>query len=321
MSRSLSKGYFRYLNRFQIVPPHDSFPTETLSNEHPLILQIACDNNGDPLHEYTKWVRILNLFIRGGMMPISNWKQYIWSSWDKTRGSHLPEWVDAEYFVALTEQVKGFDSTSGIEPVPIITDDQYYGVLGWHFRSCPDAMVGGELSIPSSLPARLKQVEDLEKAKPKLYERFIRACAWVEIANKVSYELQTLKMIALVIAVESLLENSQLVECPHCLESLICQSCKKLVSRPGLSKKFHTFMSKYAGKSGNEAHKEFIKNIYPLRGRAVHSGRLLQSELMPYGDLIEDFKHDKKELNNLANLSEGVRVAIVNWLTDANNPH
>lgn len=283
-------GYFKYEDKFQIIPPLKEWPTEKFA-PYPFMLQIAYDNS-EWWEKYVTLRRILNLLIVPGVKDAARNGIQAWASFHPSTGGHYtPEYVQTGYLIdGFVWAGEGFDDISALHPITFCPDNEYYGPISKQFGT-------REFILPEGLTNRLTSIERLKK-DPSLYKKFFMACTWFEMSGEISQHQSSLRVAALVTCIECLLDHNS-KKCAQCHQDIY-----------NTTRKFNDFIKQYTQYSG-EVDKLF-KKIYPIRSDIDHGIWLSSMELTPW--LFPDLQENPDIEDIFIELGNIVRIAIINWL-------
>jgi hypothetical protein len=213
-SRMPVTGWFRYRDRFQLIPlpPEAPRPTTPALGGYPLIIQYCFEGSSDAaLQNYRQFRarRELELLIAAlshhieGSIP--QMMQYHWTTISKgppplAQPEYCPE---AYYWPGASDlTVVEYSTVDQWMPVPRLPHQEYYAQL--------NMSVGRPMMLPDSFEELLGAYFNRE---PDERDRFLRASYWYQIANRTARRSNTASYSALCSAVEALMGP----ECPHCL--------------------------------------------------------------------------------------------------------
>jgi hypothetical protein len=286
-SQAPLRGWFRYGDRFQLLPVPSVAPTQEFSwGNNPLTVEVKFERSSDAgvigrrhdrsLREVERLLSVFTAIPLKRLMVQSHW---------------VRDPRDADGAVLLAQEgyqwpgrqalLDDFSDVSGIPPAPLVPTGEYYGHLGID-----------SLKLPSDLSAAFDAYYRLEEGQRK---RFLCAAYWVNHA--ISSSSTSASHVALVQAIEA-------VMLPQSNE--VCAACGK-PKGDGPTAAFQKFVDEY---SRGVPEKE-RKNFYNVRSALTH-GRWLH-----HWDDIDGFNFSPistAEQINLRWLFSIARIVLVNWL-------
>ena len=305
-SRLPLNGWFRYKDRFQLIPVPPEAPRPAPGmwalGGFPLLMQYRVAGSPDPAiqnlrrfntsRELELLCTVLSQHIEGGIPPMM---RYHWF----TVAAHDPQQQRTEFgpegygWPAFNRSfMSEYSSVETWKPVPRMPHEDYFGQS--------NLSVGADLMLPDTfemlLDAYFQRGEEDR-------DRFIRASHWYQFATyRTAGHHATAAYSALCSAVETLMgpEPPDQPKCAHCGRT----------QGGGVSQRFRQFLTRWApGPSiaaGNRT------RLYELRNKVSHGGRLLHSDRFGWGvALSPGHLQDWTDYSAMARM---VRVILVNWL-------
>jgi hypothetical protein len=294
-------GWFRYGDRFQLVPapPQAPRPRHGPGGE-PLLLEYAfrgCSNRQVEFRRSVLMRRELELLctslipnIDGGVGHLG---RHMWCEVGQleTPPTQRSEYCQEGYaWDGSGAAMSGFSAVNNLEPVTRVPAQDYYNDLS--------IKVGRPLAIPDSIERHL---DDYFALEPPDHERFMRACFWCQHAQRQWETSYSGAYTALVSAVEALV--------PPSIGGERCVACSKTLG-PGPTQLFKAFVEEHAP-GGITASRR--GELYALRSALSHGGKLLHIDEVGFlgGNRSEIWRQRRKHQEMWAL----VRVILVNWLS------
>jgi hypothetical protein len=302
-SRLAFNSWFRYRDRFQLipVPPEAPRPTVPLSGGHPLLLQYRFGGSSNAYVQTQRQCiasRELELLCVAlsqhivGSIPTTN--RYHWSLVGQadapTRCSE--HCLEAYYWPGFTGGIaKEYSTVAAWNPTPRLPHEEYYRQLG--------ISVGQEMTLPDSFEELLDAYFRLTSEER---DRFIRASHWYQFAGRAAGESYTARYSALCSAVEALMG-------PEPPGQPKCAKCGR-TSGGGVRQRFREFLKRWApGPTVTEADRQ---KLYTLRAKATHGGHLLHGDRFAWGGGFSPA--GLEDWSMLLSMWRLVRIILVNWL-------
>jgi hypothetical protein len=303
------KGYFRSdAGTLRITPPPTEAPTlNVLIGDHPSVIEFPVKlsndwqiNNIRRLRGMLEWTWTLNSLLRvnincQGPRTQNHWVVCPDDSVPIPTQEHV-KWAQEFY------TIDGFVSRSErfTEPtwpaVPVIDDNEYY---------YSDYLRTEELAIPKSFSAMLDAVVGLPDGE---HRRFMRAAQWMYVANAHWPHHASSYYIALVAAIESL------VEIPTGAAKR-CAQCGRDIG-PGATQRFQDFVEAHTWQGAAENASK--KWLYAIRSRLAHGGDLFQLDEAPWDwSLSTSYLSQREAWTEISNLG---RIVLINWLLKDKSP-
>ncbi|MNQ83902.1 hypothetical protein D3C85_990050 [compost metagenome] len=205
-----------------------------------------------------------------------------------------PIWGQESYFCReVSANISSFSEVTCLDSIPVTPSNRHYNYLYHH--------IDDVFSLPEDITLILDSYFILSEADKNA---FLSACALFEQGANTWSVSPSLSFIGFVSCLETLvnIENKN-IPVEKCAQ---CQQKKHQVT-----KKFLNFMSKYG--NDDPSFKKFSNRIYTYRSNIVHSGQLLNGDLMPakfgHHDSIEDDDFRKGVIR-------ACRICMVNWLIE-----
>jgi hypothetical protein len=188
-----------------------------------------------------------------------------------------------------TAPANDFTPVVGLDPVPTIDDDEYYGRLG----ISADSM---HVDVPALLPRLLDRYAT---AAPADRDTFLRACYWLSRSRPAARLSMSLAYISVINSVEVLVRDAEPDPCPTCGRD----------RGPGPTARFREVVERYA------TDVEGVSQLYAVRSKRVHGGSILDLDLPEAWATLDP---DQIEQHGQYGLAGRVATAvIINWFFDA----
>jgi hypothetical protein len=198
------------------------------------------------------------------------------------------KWAQELYWIdGFADYADGFSPARDAQVV-LIPHDEYYAPA---FRSTADDVV-----LPDSLSRLLLAYSELERVERR---RFLRACMWLQVAERSwDYSMSTW-FTALVSSLETLVLPSG-------------ERCSKCGSVVGETRSFKEFVAHYSPSSEPAVR----DSIYEMRSTIAHGSAFLEADAAPWAS--SPITPDRVlQLELMDDLVTVVRETIVNWLLEA----
>jgi hypothetical protein len=294
-------GYWRYRDKFQILPPPSGapLPREVMA-DWPLMLEMrfsSPNQSGLIMNrrmQSASRLRVLLpvLLVGPGYQPhfyrgVKHWV-YPLTSDDQSSALGASIWTQEGYqFPGWVPSVGSeLSPVGGLEAAPIVDDtDGYYRPRG--------IGVDDVFQVPAVLPHLLDKYYALSEISAARYRR---ACYWFCLAQFYwNYSFST-SFFAYVVAIESLLADMPPHMCPVC----------NAPHHPSITQAFKDFL---------EAHVPDVperQKFYAMRSGIAHGSTLLGFDIREEFDGF--YPGEVNQRSEIDALSQVCRVALVNWL-------
>jgi len=184
-----------------------------------------------------------------------------------------------------------FSSVQDRPKIEQVTTQEYYTRWG--------QLAGRSLEIPDSLDKLLSAFFSLSL---KDRQKFLRAAYWFSQAKAAYLDSKSYQYVALVMAIETLANESVLGE--------KCTKCGRDLEN-GPTKAFQRFLDRYT--PGFENEKALKRGLYTIRCDLSHGSRLLLEDMD--SPLMSLAPMTVEEANRREVMYKIVRIALVNWLS------
>jgi hypothetical protein len=289
-------GWWRYQNRFQIlpVPPHAPRVSFLLA-EHPFLIEYVYPKADNKLVDVSRRVREagrLRLLLNGLLQP---WVRWIGPSsahhWVLT--SNKPEAQTVEYLQEFYtyKDLSPVDSFTAVDNLPKIVEvapEIYY----YERRRRPDAF-----EVPSDLAMMLDRFFALDEI---MQDRFLHACYWLSQSSQTSsFSSKLLFAVQAIEALTPLPTGGK--QCPTC----------GLATGPGPTKAFNTFLEVFLPDfmKANKA----LNSIYTTRSALTHGSRPLLIDTSIPSWVLNPLEEGQRETADSA--LRVTRMCLRNWLS------
>ncbi len=203
-------GYWRYKDQFQVLPVPPSTPQiNAVFGDHPFVLEVLVPASPDSSITQMRADRLLRdtELLLAGLVNSSIralTRRGFYGRWVLVPGADRACAYLQDYFDATDLPKENAFSPPGI-PAPIISPYDLFG---------PNGLFAGQpLSFPAGLPELLELVEGLPRRRR---EQLLRACYWVQLANRLLLESFSAAYLAIVTAAEVLFPEASPERCPTC---------------------------------------------------------------------------------------------------------
>ena len=303
-----TRGWWRYGNRFQILPmPHGAPATDEVYGPHPFLLEVAYEGaeRMPYLDSYRASVatrevgRLLSGLLRRpedrlGQFPAGDWfvtgEPGSWHSEFGLRGYYFENLPPTQDGPTLPKHDSFTTPPSGMDRLALVGATAYYDRVG---MSSIDV-----LEVPDSFESLLDAYFALNEEDGT---KVLLWCHWLNHAQQVIHLSASAAHIAAVQAVEAIMSPTE--------TGRACESC----GRPtgvGPSRRFRDFLEEYAP---GATHATQRKEFYRLRSALTHGGRLVSGELR--GHAFFDFApYTWTERETMLATQSLARLAGANWL-------
>lgn len=298
------RGYWRYRDRFQILPAPTHAPQPPLyhSVERPLVLESKYRDAHDVLIRTDRSMvaakeiaLLLNVLLDTRVRLVDGTNRHHWvmvnpNGPPPVRVECLREWYAIEEFKNENEH-NDMSPTSGIAQLVEVPHDEYYS--RWNLGKG-----NREMEVPASLTTMFDRFYAASEVERR---RCLRFCFWVRQAHEERNYSATASYISLVHGIEALVPDAgPRIECPRCKQN----------TAPGPTRRFKEFVDKYAPNSNDE---EGRTGLYKIRSGIAHGGPVLWTDRQPGFDhiMMPGWSEQLGWLNEAWQVAQGV---FVNYL-------
>ena len=316
------KGWWRYRDRFQILPPHPEAPTPRFfAADHPYILEAAytAPNHHNVIanrrtQTLTELRRILPVLLRGPVFQPQaerNTKHWVMPMdaqqarrRRRERQSHLsgnpprqrtrpvvavqagkPIFAQEHYRAPNYSSTGQFSDTDGMPPLAAVDAQSY---------SSGSVAVTDVLTVPTGLAELLDTYFALSLVDKR---RYLRACYWHNMGQFLHSYSASLSLFSDVAAIEVMLPDEG---GPH-----TCSECG-FPHYPSITKSFKEFLTKFVpARPERDA-------FYQLRSEVAHGSALFSIDLREEFGGFYPIENEQILQRNL--LHQVCKTALVNWL-------
>lgn len=302
-------GYFKYQNKFQILPaPFNAPKVDYALASHAFNLEFSFPKSTHMqinIHRSSKKskeiILLLNSLLRHGINLKERSSTYEWGLVIKNNKFSC-EYVNLGYFGGSDDREKdgdGFTLCTEYPELKLKKTNLYYSSYGISASDTDDTY------LPDNFEQSLKVFESLSQANQ---EMFLRASYWTQVAYKTFHISFSLAYSALITSIEVFLPNpkTRCTECNRPTSEECCSTCKQPSSGP--TKQFRDFVDKYSPGVKESARKK----LYDIRSTITHGGSLLPGDAFQLG--IEFNARTNDARNNWDLLSQIVQIVQINWL-------
>jgi hypothetical protein len=292
LSRWPLKGWFRYRDRFQILPvPPQAPKNEGTFENNPFSVEVKFDRSSDPTvigRRHSRAVREIELLLSA--FAVVTFRQIkVGSHWvrdDHDPGGAVVLAQESYHWPGRQGLLDDFSDVSDVPSLTLIPSNQYY-------TQSPTA----SFDLPSAMSAALDAFYRLD-ASPR--ERFLRAAYWVNHAGSVSSD--SASFVALVQAIEAVMPPQSSEECPTCGKP----------NGDGPTAAFQKFVDQFSRGLSEKERKDFYGARSSLtHGRHLHHWDADGFSLSPTAS-VEQANHRQ--------LFRVVRIVLLNWLWHQQDP-
>lgn len=303
-------GYFKYKDIFQIIPlPHNLPQSNITYDNHPFILQFKYLKTNDLMINVRrqtevcyKFVRLLNVFLKNGITYSQNTGTAIWGIDFET--GNLGKFQEGYHHLDFTPfSPSNFSDTNQFEKVKEINYQEYYQESSFPYQ---------EIVIPDNLSSSIDLAHELKSSD---WNKFMRACTWIEMADKTWQDSRSSSFVSYVSALESFLEQPEICKPPSGCGQLIastikdgevCEVCHQ--PRLKLNSRFKQFLSDHGIPDEFKREKDLL---YRTRSGLTHGGFLLVADLSPF-DRLGDKAFQEGQLHR--RLHYICIIVLYNWI-------
>ena len=211
-----ANGYFRYKDRFQIIPvPQEAPRPGQFVGQHPFILEYAVRTSPDFMitsFRQRKLARevelVLSTLLYLHVFSLGSEARKHWVIDYQNDEVALPSKFLQEGYAwhGSVADAADFSATKGTQPMASLPIDQYYGR--------PGLSVDSFLDVPANLTQQLDKFYALNTVD---CDKFLRASYWFQHANTVFTHSKSASFVALVSAIEAIMpEREGDTRCPEC---------------------------------------------------------------------------------------------------------
>lgn len=334
-SNSELKGYYKYDNKFQIVPcDMEGKPKSPYARHFPLFLEYTIEypvNEPEDIFELdairlNKEKEILNL-----LSCLTNHRFFNYESslmgWGISFPDKLKEFMtehelenfnnqESKWFMGcyIYRGLKDDCQISHFSEFPIEINYKEAQMHEYYMKDPLDDYLH-DISFPNTITSALYYYYNLSlKTRKKLNACINLACDGIDISLK----KRSLSFLSYVSAIEGMVD----LEVDDNQITFECHSCKTIKDSPyhcpqcgrpiwGIKQKFVHFLSKFV--AGSEKSQKIYKDIYNLRSRMTHTGKLFLSD---YEITFNDSSKEKEYNDWLMRLKtlQLFRISLDSWL-------
>lgn len=306
---SMVNGYFRYEDKFLVLPAPPSAPQpNSLYADHAFKIEYSfCKSNYWQINEHrsnkmaSEIILMLNSLLRHGIKLKNRSTIHEWAFVLK-EGIISSEYLQMDYLPGDENRLKDNDGYTIVSNYPILqrkpakTYYQSYGV---------DANDMENLILPNNIEDSLSILYNLEEEKRKL---FLRSSYWTQVAHRIFSISWSASYASLITAIEVFLPNPD-AHCKICnkpVSSDHCPECNQPLSGP--TKYFRDFVEKYSpGINKSDRNK-----LYEVRSSISHGGYLLPGDTINAWVQFNPINNQARQLWDM--LSHIVQIVQINWL-------
>lgn len=319
-SNSILKTSFRYEDKFQILPiDMEGKPKSPYARHFPMFLEYTIDyQNNEPTDIFSfgaikinKEKEILNLLscltnhrffqyntsMFGWGIEMSN-KRIEYMTEDERQNLNNSEsrmFMGVYYYSGLQEDLK-IEQFTDFKPTASFKEAQMHE----YFTDNPIDDYNHEVCFPNTLYTALHNYYNLSsETRKKVNSCIYLACDGMDISS-IKRSLSFLSYISAIEGLVGLEDDISPNTCPQCGRPIL-----------SINQKFVNFLSKFVAGSAKSQKK--YKDIYNLRSRITHSGKLFQSDYELSFDENDEEKCYNDWLMRLETL-QLFRISLDSWL-------
>jgi hypothetical protein len=280
-------GYFRYGDLFQILPVPEHAPQPT-SGDFPFLFQYAYPSSPSwsirqhrASRRSRQYVGLLNVLSNTRLHTGSRYTRFFWALHD----NFISAWEQEGYsYEGLTGAIDGFSEPASITPIGRVNPSVYYDATGG----------GGPLSLPQDIEQALDVAFDLPG---KRLRQLHHALLYLDASESVWEESKSLSYIALISALEALMETPAVEDCERCGQPMY-----------RVTQRFREFLLRHV--PGIESIPEW-KMLYGVRSELSHGHDFMVRDT---SSVISISRRLMVEENVERVLRQIAKVAIRDWL-------
>ena len=304
------KGYYRYREELQIMPVPDEAPrSDVRLADHPFLLQHTYTwspehmvRNRRRLDQARFSLRLLDLLsgarIHGGSRVARH--EWVMPGPVQDPSRWKSEWRQLGYIYSpgFPAEIECFSDMTDHEPLVFVPTEQHFARPG---------VTGDPLELPDDIETALDLAFDL---RGEDRERFQRALIYLEHAKSVLEESRSLAYIALVMAIEALMDKPE--RCEACDQALLekkprCAACGQPVF--STTRTFREFLETHAPIIRDEP--GIGNRLYGLRSDLAHGNDVMRHDMSAL-TMYARYAEEEYTLESTLDMIAG--TAIRNWL-------
>lgn len=293
-------GYFKYRDKFQIVPVPPEAPQLPIAvGDHPLLLQFTFPSSDDHHIQLIRRSRIAReiellcvAFTNGIGKGQSSILRNHWVNVPaQNQANHKSEYCQEIYlYEGQNCLADAFTETNEIPPIALAPSDAYYKRHG--------LAIGQNLDLPDALE---NQLDCFFSAPAEVRERFLRSSFWFQHAQLVATLSKSASFTALMSAIEALM--------PEAIPTGHCDACNRPISI-GSTRRFKDFVEQFI--PDQQASSADKGKLYSLRSALSHGGSLLHSDRNGWAAGMTS--RSLEEWASYDAMWRIVRIALANWI-------
>lgn len=294
------RGWWRYRNRFQIVPlPPHAPRVPFLYGEHPFLIEYVypkADSGSISASRRVREAAKLRLLLNAILIPWIRWidprsvgtLSHHWVLTSDKLGKPTVEYLQEFYHYEDSSPADSFSAVDNLSKVVEVSPESYYGD---HRLS-----TGDEFDVPLDLAFTLDQFFGLNET---MQDHFLHACYWLSQANQTpSFSLMLLSAVQAIEALTPMPKGGK--RCPAC----------GLIAGPGPTKFFNTFLEVFLPESMKA--KKGLNAIYKTRSALTHGSSPLLTDINALHWALNPKEFDERE--TVADALRVARLCLRNWL-------
>lgn len=299
-------GYFRYKDKFQILPlPPDApkIEIDTIVGNRPILLEykyISSKNllvsNARKSKVVRELIPLLHILSKRRLYGPRRYMDFEWALKNEEGKEPTSEYTQIGFFYGKKLSTpESFSSVKDVSPLP-------FGKS----RS-------NELVLLENTNDLLDKVFSLD---PKNYLKFMTACYWFYTANEVWKISHSVSYVCLVTSIECLMNEVEKCKCGSAKRTPsieICDLCGEPQYRIG--KTFKDFLETHASEEFSKLSKQEKSYVYDIRSTMLHGEKLFLRDSEPMGFLGFQKSYESEFHRVISSL---VVSALTSWLNKTN---
>ncbi len=293
------RGWWRYKDQWQILPPPQSAPMPSeLFGKWPFLLEVKCPSSDDFAIKLLRHHRAINplrlllpVLLNGPLFQPLNWQPHMhWvllNTPSQGVENPLPHYLQEYYWLPDIEAER--------ETFTFLDDelrlDANADIAGYYD---PEGRTGDELlEVPELLPELFETYSSLT---PVLQQQYLRAAYWFGLGRFLAEYSSSMSFVAYVTAIESLLTKEGPHNCPVCSQN----------HYPSITKAFRDFLARFVPSRPDR------ETFYARRSQLTHGLTVLSSDIREEFGSFHPSRINEDE--DYRRIGQVCRQALVNWL-------
>lgn len=289
-------GWYRFQDWFQLLPvPLEAPRPDHVVGDHPLMMEVSYPSSPNAsVNMFRRRKRereaelVCSALLNPRVVAGSHYVDFHWVYEPIIDGQMESTYRQGGYaWRGASFQSNAFSTIDDIPPLEAVEPQAYYTRIG--------IGAGDVFAVPATLTESLERFLRLGTAERA---RFLSASYWFQHSSKVWLTSRSASVLALVSAIEALM--------PPAPAAARCDKCGS-PQGPGPTARFEEFVDQFVPAAESSPSR---KRFYSLRSAISHGGKLLHTDQLLWGVGTES----AKEGTEMRQLSELVRLALINWL-------